>query len=107
MTQLDVYIAGEICGLEQTVIPQTQFSPLPEVLCLMVSELEDRKCSTTFDALLDALKLRYKGMHQPGEQIVYESLGALVQEGKLYHTGMFSTEPISYLFVSNCVLFKK
>ena len=86
---------GELNGVDQIVVTQTQFSPLPEVLCMIVSELEEQRGSTTFDALMEALKSRYRGMHQPAEQLVYEALGVLVQEHKLYHTGK-STGYVNY-----------
>ena len=75
--------------VSMSVIPQTQFTPLPEVLCLVISQL-NRATSSRFaslEAILQELAHLYHGMQQPSEQLVYQALGSLCSEGNVYHTG--------------------
>ena len=95
---------GELSGLDFDPIPQAQFTPLPEALCQIISDLtrsapssptQDQgqmrglKVGASLDAVLDKLQESYKGIQQPSEQIVYETLGSLMKERKVYHTGGF------------------
>ena len=84
-----------------TVIAQTQFTPLPEVLCLVISQINHRGTSRTrgedartdsagfasLEAILRELSHRYHGVQQPSEQLVYQALGSLCSEGNIFHTG--------------------
>ncbi len=89
------------------VIAQTQFTPLPEVLCLVIAQLNSRGPGVgatsgaaapgspgggaggfaSLEAILRELALRYHGVQQPSEQLVYQALGSLCSEGNIYHTG--------------------
>ncbi len=81
-------IVGEFGDLDMTVIPQTQFTPLPEALCLIVSELSSHSNKVpTLEAIQEKLQHKFPGMQQPSEQIVYETLDAMMKERKIYHTG--------------------
>ena len=73
-----------------SVIPQTQFTPLPEVLCLVISQLtreSGTRGAASLEAILQELAHRYHGMQQPSEHLVYQALGSLCSEGNVYHTG--------------------
>jgi hypothetical protein len=70
-----------------TPVPQTQFTPLPEALCIIISDLTKSQPAASFDAILDHMKDRYRGLQQPKEQITYETLGSLIKDRKIYHTG--------------------
>lgn len=83
-----LFFSGEVNGLSMELLPQTQFTPLPEALCLIVSELtSNNNGMASLDKVLDRLRDTYYGIQQPSEQIVYETLGSLIKERKLYHTG--------------------
>ena len=69
-------------------IAQSQFTPLPEALCITISDLTKNNEDASFDAIMEELKNRYKGLQQPTEQITYQTLGSLIKERKIYHTGM-------------------
>lgn len=69
------------------LIQQTQFTPLPEALCVVIHELNVEELPATLDSVQERLHDRYKGMQSPPEEIVYETLGSLMKERKIYHTG--------------------
>ena len=69
------------------VVQQAQFTPLPEALCLIIRELNHAHVPATLDNVQERLHERYRGMQRPSEEIVYETLGSLLKERKIYHTG--------------------
>lgn len=87
-------LSGEIPSIDMLVLNQTQFTPLPEALCIIISDLNQARALASFDIIMEKLGETYKGLHQPSEQIVYETLDSLLNERKLYHTGNLLT---SYL----------
>ena len=68
-------------------VQQTQFTPLPEALCVVIHELNSELLAATLDSVQERLADRYRGMQPPPEEIVYETLGSLMKERKIYHTG--------------------
>ena len=80
-------VLGNLCNLKIEPIVQAQFTPLPEALCMIISDINKAGCLATFDIILQGLKLTHKGVHQPPEEMVYEGLANLVKERKIYHTG--------------------
>ena len=86
---VDMYISGFLEDVAMTVIPQTQFTPLPEVLCLVISKLnrDSATRAASLEAILQELAHRYHGMQQPSEHLVYQALGSLCSEGNVFHTG--------------------
>lgn len=69
------------------VIPQTQFIPLPEALCLIIMDLNNSQIVATLDTVYERLKHSYQGIHLPSNQLVYDTLGQLIRERKVFHTG--------------------
>ena len=70
------------------LVAQAQFTPLPEALCMIISDInKGGNIPATFEEILKHLKKKYKNVHQPSEEIVYEALGNLLKERKIYHTG--------------------
>ena len=82
-------ISGFLEDVAMTVIQQTQFTPLPEVLCLVISKLtrDSATRAASLEAILQELAHRYHGMQQPSEHLVYQALGSLCSEGNVFHTG--------------------
>lgn len=81
------HVAGELGSADIEPVPQAQFTPLPEALCLVVSRLNRDSQPATLGAVRDGLWGVYRGIKQPSEEIVYETLESLLKEHKLYHTG--------------------
>ena len=69
-------------------LTQTTFTPLPEALCLIVRELNVQNVPATLDVVHRRLGDLFRGVHQPSESLVYEALGGLINEHKLFHTGL-------------------
>lgn len=58
--------AGDIGGIEMQEVPQTQFVPLPEVLCLVISQLNRVGHPATLDTIAEEIAHEYPGMSVPG-----------------------------------------
>lgn len=80
-------LSGDVNGIEMQVIPQTQFIPLPEALCLIIMDLNNSQIVATLDTVYERLKHSYQGIHLPSNQLVYDTLGQLIRERKVFHTG--------------------
>lgn len=74
------------------VIPQTQFIPLPEALCLIIMDLNNSQIVATLDTVCERLKTGYQELHLPSNQHVYDTLGQLIRERKVFHTGILLSE---------------
>ncbi|KAL5018696.1 hypothetical protein ScPMuIL_004418 [Solemya velum] len=89
---------GDINGIEMQVIPQTQFIPLPEALCLIIMDLNTHQVVATLDTIREKLHQYYKEMQAPSDQLIYDTLGNLIRERKVFHTGFgyFVVTPETY-----------
>jgi hypothetical protein len=68
-------------------VPQNHFIPLPEILCLIILDLNNKQILATVDIIQAQLKKCYQGTQLPSNQLVYETLHSLIQERKIFHTG--------------------
>ncbi|XP_054713869.1 storkhead-box protein 1-like [Uloborus diversus] len=78
---------GDVGFLEMVPALQTQFAPLSEALCKVVADLNDDRVSATTTTLKVRLEENFPEMQVPSEEILYKTLGGLIKERKLYHTG--------------------
>ncbi|XP_013395558.1 uncharacterized protein LOC106162715 isoform X1 [Lingula anatina] len=78
---------GEIPGIEMQTISQTHFTPLPEALCAAVADLNANKELADMSNILGKLQDTYSGVELPSNGIIYDTLGVLIKEKKLLHTG--------------------
>ena len=72
------------------VIPQTQFTPLPDALCSVIQGLNSRRLPATLDVVLDKLEAWHKDVTPPTQQLIFDTLAALIRDRKVFHTGELS-----------------
>ncbi|KRZ06155.1 Storkhead-box protein 1 [Trichinella zimbabwensis] len=79
--------AGDVNGIEMHEVPQTQFIPLSDVLCTVISALNRIGQPATIQSIMEALRQQYVGMTIPKEDMIYAAIGGLMAQGRLYCMG--------------------
>ncbi|XP_069756946.1 storkhead-box protein 1 isoform X2 [Narcine bancroftii] len=77
---------GDVSPIPMMPIAQSQFVPLTEVLCCVISEMNENHVTVTQESLMDYLVKCYPGIASPSQEILHNALGTLIRDRKVYHT---------------------
>ncbi|XP_076359847.1 stork-head domain-containing protein knockout isoform X2 [Tachypleus tridentatus] len=86
-TNYNIVKLGDVPCVEMDAVSQVQFAPLGEALCNVIFELNAKQISATLEVISERLQINFPEMVIPQDEVLYKTLGSLIRDRKLYHSG--------------------
>ncbi|NXP32877.1 STOX1 protein, partial [Leiothrix lutea] len=96
---------GGVSPAPMNHLQQSRSAPLAEGICRIISDMNTRHVMVTLQTLMEQLVKSYPGIAVPSHDTLYNILGTLIKERKIYHTGegYFIVTPHTYCITNDAI----
>ncbi|NXX37045.1 STOX1 protein, partial [Nicator chloris] len=96
---------GDVTPALMNGLSQSHPVPLAEGICRTISDMNADHVMVTQETLMEQLVKNYPGIAVPSHNILYNILGSLIKERKIYHTGegYFTVTPNTYFITNDAI----